>query len=94
LGNTRNNYLKRKYGITEDDYNILLKKQYGVCAICFKPPIKTNLCVDHNHKTGVIRGLLCKRCNYLLGVYHENGILLINAGFYLEEHKNDRESII
>ncbi|MGH7974764.1 MAG: endonuclease VII domain-containing protein [bacterium] len=56
--------LKYKYGITFDQYNTLVKKQNKKCAICFDD---NSLCVDHNHKTGKVRGLLCKSCNSRLG---------------------------
>lgn len=55
--------LRTKYGITEDDYNLLLKLQHGRCAICRTLPTKRRLCVDHCHKGGAVRGLLCNSCN-------------------------------
>lgn len=56
------------YGITIEDFNSLLKKQSGVCAICGKGPKgKSRLCVDHDHETGKVRGLLCYRCNMAIG---------------------------
>ena len=60
----------RRYGITLDDYNALLKKQGGTCAICKTAPTLKKLFIDHDHKDGRVRGLLCSRCNLLLG-YHE-----------------------
>lgn len=50
--------------LTVTEYDSLLKKQNGVCAICGKPPKKTRLAVDHDHKTGRVRGLLCFFCNF------------------------------
>lgn len=64
----RERALKAKYGITVADYDAMLAKQNGVCAICKFPPKRRRLAVDHNHKTGKVRGLLCWRCNYALGV--------------------------
>jgi|SRR5665213_1376959 len=55
--------LKLKYNLTSDDMHNLLKKQNNKCAICQK---KTKLVVDHDHKTGKVRGLLCKKCNMWL----------------------------
>lgn len=55
--------LRRVYGISLAQYNKQLKKQKGVCWICFRPPKRLRLAVDHNHKTGKIRGLLCMICN-------------------------------
>lgn len=65
---------ERVYGITIKDYNRMLKKQNNVCAIC-KKSIKDNgrrLFVDHDHKTGKIRKLLCYQCNTALGWYERN----------------------
>ena len=62
--------LKRKYGMTIDNYNLLLQEQGGCCAVCGKHVSENNtsLAVDHNHKTNHVRGLLCTFCNYeLLG---------------------------
>lgn len=62
--------LKSKYGLTDDEYNQMYISQNKSCAICeSKTPGKrvNNFSVDHCHETGVIRGLLCVRCNVLLG---------------------------
>lgn len=57
----RNKYLMSKYGITEGQYNEMVKKQNYRCAICrrHRNTFKNSLAVDHDHKTGKIRGLLC-----------------------------------
>ena len=62
-------YLFKKYGITLEQYNEILQKQDGKCLICKFPAkfFKRCLAVDHDHRTGVIRGLLCNRCNRQLG---------------------------
>lgn len=81
----RNTYLKRKYGITEEQYNELLLEQAGKCAICLKKPRTRALAVDHDHKTNEIRGLLCSRCNHgLLGNAHDSIEMLKRALDYLE----------
>jgi hypothetical protein len=68
MAHLRKHKLMQHYGITEEQYQELLKKQNGVCALCCKlPDSNRRLAVDHNHKTGKIRGLLCSRCNNLLG---------------------------
>jgi hypothetical protein len=61
--------IKRNYGITQKQYNELFLKQDGKCSICgtHQNELKYKLCVDHNHTTDEIRGLLCKRCNTVLG---------------------------
>ena len=59
---------KTLYGITQEDYNLLLEKQDGKCAICKRPPKEGKiLCVDHCHGTGKVRGLLCHGCNTAIG---------------------------
>jgi len=68
---TRSHRLKYKYGITLTEYNSILEKQNGVCAICHKLNYR-NLSVDHNHITGKIRGLLCDACNVSLGLLGED----------------------
>ena len=59
----RNDYLVRRYGITSADYEKILKSQGGRCAICGRLPRTRRLNVDHDHKTGKVRGLLCYTCN-------------------------------
>jgi hypothetical protein len=63
--------LKRKYGLTLDQFNKMLESQNGVCKICKSPDSgishSDRLFVDHCHKTNKIRGLLCNRCNSILG---------------------------
>lgn len=59
-------------------------KQGGKCAVCRKPPRPgKKLCVDHNHKTGAVRGLLCKRCNTALGFFYDEPLLMELAADYL-----------
>jgi hypothetical protein len=61
--NRRDNMLRKKYGIDIETYERMLRAQDGVCAICRRPPKTVRLNVDHDHKTGRVRGLLCFRCN-------------------------------
>lgn len=77
--------LKDRYGVTKEQYEQMLANQNGVCGIC-KKPCKTNqrLAVDHCHKTGRVRGLLCKSCNMSLGVVEKDG-WLARAFKYLEQ---------
>lgn len=63
--------LLNSYGLTEDDFNKLLKKQDYKCFICRKKSNKT-LHIDHCHKSGLVRGLLCFRCNFGLTFFDEN----------------------
>src|SRR5579859_3784018 len=61
------------YGLTPEEYDVLIKLQSGLCAICDKPETKivngtlSLLSVDHCHKTGKNRQLLCSQCNLMLG---------------------------
>ena len=76
--------LKRLYGITLEQYVEMFVAQGEVCAICKeKCPTKKSLSVDHNHETGIVRGLLCNRCNRALGMFQDNPALLIRAAEYL-----------
>lgn len=64
----KNWYLKKTYGITLDEYEVLADKQNNACAICGKECATGKmLAVDHNHKTGKVRGLLCFSCNIAIG---------------------------
>ena len=61
----RAGHLRRTYGITEAQYDLILQYQGGVCFICERPPPPgKNLQVDHDHKTNLLRGLLCWSCNH------------------------------
>jgi hypothetical protein len=64
----RNSFYKSRYGITIEDYDRILISQDGRCAICLRPPLPDRrLDVDHDHESGVVRGLLCPQCNRGLG---------------------------
>lgn len=84
----------RQFGISQDQFNQMLLKQNNVCAICKNPETvvwkKTNtikpLCIDHCHKTGKIRGLLCARCNTAIGLFKDSLNALISASEYLKAH--------
>ena len=81
----RRSYLKRKYGLTIEQYDAMLEAQGGVCAICKQPrPENRTLHVDHDHETGEIRGLLCFRCNNALGDFEEQYELFQKAADYLD----------
>lgn len=58
--------LQRTYGITSEQYKAMFVCQSGKCAICRRPPKKMPLNVDHDHKSGLVRGLLCWTCNHRL----------------------------
>lgn len=77
----RSSILKRLYGITRTRYDELVMMQDGKCAICHQVP--TKLVIDHDHETGLVRGLLCSPCNTSLGGFHEDVGNLVNAIKYL-----------
>lgn len=82
--------LKRKYGITPEQYDALLAEQSGVCGICGRPPRDDiALHVDHDHTTGRIRGLLCFRCNNALGDFEDDHDRLGAALHYLGRAPQD-----
>lgn len=89
----KNSKIKRVYGITIEKYNEMLVEQNGLCKICKKPEItklknKINgLAIDHCHKTGKIRSLLCLKCNSALGKFNDSIDLLQEAINYLKEFK-------
>jgi hypothetical protein len=76
--------LRRLYGITLADYRRLLTHQAGVCAVCGRPPVTRALHVDHDHRTKVVRGLLCHACNRLLVGRQRDPEKLRAAARYLE----------
>lgn len=79
-------WLKR-YSITRDQYEAMLEEQGNACALCRKEPKGSyNLAVDHDHKTGQVRGLLCAGCNRSLG-YVEDPKWRKAAVAYLKEHR-------
>ena len=86
--NTLRSNLKVKYSLSLEQYNALLKKQKGVCAVCHNPPIMKmgvmRLAVDHDHQTNEVRGLLCHTCNAGIGNLKDSISLLRAAVKYLQ----------
>ncbi len=80
------NNIKRLYNLTEEQYNQLLIYQNNRCAICKEEFINVKICIDHNHVTKKIRGLLCDNCNMMLGKVHDHPAILFNAIKYLESN--------
>lgn len=81
----RKSRLKRKYGLSLGDFERKIRIQDGLCAICGNSPTKKNLCVDHDHDTGKVRGLLCDNCNLLLGRINDDPTIIKSAAQYLEK---------
>jgi hypothetical protein len=91
----RDSYLRRRYGITEAEYEAILKKQKGVCWICGKPPKKRRLHVDHLHvkrdkhqlpeeTRKRVRGLLCWACNGAIAKFRDDAQRLRKAAKYCD----------
>lgn len=81
----RKRLLLRKFKLSVDDYDALLMVQHGVCAICGNPPEEGKvLSVDHCHKTNVVRGLLCPKCNTAIGMLNDDVKRLRAAIKYLQ----------
>jgi hypothetical protein len=87
----RERHLIRKYGITQSDYENMFNEQDGKCAICGKKQDKA-FDVDHCHKTGEVRGLLCTNCNRMIGHAADSPDRLIAAADYLMTRKSRRKS--
>jgi len=91
-------YLKQrkwsKAGVDGQRYQDMLREQNNVCAICYKPEKHRDgqsgkpkdLAIDHDHKTGAVRALLCSACNTALGLFNDDTALLDAAKAYLQSH--------
>jgi hypothetical protein len=79
------NRIRKLYGMSLLQYDIILKSQDGKCAICFRadPTGKGSFHVDHCHQTGEVRGLLCSRCNMMIGMASDSIEVLLRAVSYL-----------
>lgn len=76
--------LKRRYNLTTEEFNKLRELQQDKCAICGRI---RKLCVDHNHKTKEVRGLLCRKCNSALGYLEDSEKLTLNLLGYIRKYK-------
>ena len=81
--------VKYNYGITREEYLMMLNKQNNSCAICFvkfssKPDI------DHDHKTNKVRGILHRKCNQGIGLLQDSPAILMSAAIYLKGNPYDR----
>ncbi len=88
----RNNSLTQRYGISITVYENMVKEQKNRCKICNNAPDPNgarqnrNLSIDHCHKTGKVRGLLCHLCNRGIGLFREKEEIMENAIRYLKYH--------
>lgn len=86
----RKSHLKRRYGMTLEQYQVLFDAQEGCCAICGEHHTNvphSQLMVDHCHETGKVRQLLCDLCNTAIGKFKDKPELLDKAAAYLRKHR-------
>ncbi len=84
----RSNRLRISFSMSVDDYEAMYKAQKGACGLCEKQHMGgRRLAVDHDHKTGKIRALLCGNCNRGIGYLGDDAALLRKAADYLDSHK-------
>lgn len=76
--------IKYRYGLSLDEYISMFAAQNNQCAICKQ---EVRLCVDHDHETDKVRGLLCFKCNAALGLFNDSVDVLSRASDYLKAHK-------
>lgn len=80
--------LRKRYGITIEQFEAILHAQGGVCAVCKRGNVV--FCLDHNHKTLKVRGVVCLNCNLrVIGGARDNDELLINAALYVVDNPAD-----
>lgn len=79
-----------QFGMTIEDYDTLLEKQGGVCAVCKgeQSPPERRFCIDHCHLSGNVRGLLCFSCNVAIGHFRDSEDLMLSAIKYLRANEN------
>jgi len=77
----------RVYGLSDDDYNAILARQHGGCGVCKRTGLE--LCVDHDHATNKVRGLLCHNCNKALGLFQDNPDVTDAGSAYLRQSLGD-----
>ncbi|HEY8215763.1 MAG TPA: endonuclease domain-containing protein [Acidimicrobiia bacterium] len=79
-GGSRHYHLRRRYGFGAAEVDELIEGQGGVCPICGRPDPEH---VDHDHVTGVVRGVLCFNCNGGLGQFGDDPVRLVEAAAYI-----------
>lgn len=91
--NIEKSRLKRQYGITIEEYERMIVEQNNLCAICGKEETEKygKLAIDHDHNTGIVRGLLCHKCNRGLGCFDESEYILSNAIKYLLKNRKEKK---
>jgi len=90
--NNRRFRLRNKYNLTPDQADALLESQGGACAICKEDDPTGGWVVDHDHESGEVRGILCRKCNSGIGLLKDNADVLRAAMNYLERHASQQIS--
>lgn len=89
--------LKWRFGVTRDEWFALLNSQDGKCAICLeeikdtsvgKDDTRRRACLDHDHQTGKVRGLLCAKCNKAIGLLRDSLVIITRAADYIRRHES------
>jgi hypothetical protein len=84
----REYHLRRKYGITVPEYDELMRRQGSVCACCGSANGGVRAFhLDHDHRTGKVRGILCNNCNAALGLIRDDPEIALAMANYLKKHK-------
>jgi hypothetical protein len=88
--------MKTRYNLEIEEYNQMFVDCENKCMICgtHNDDLKRTLCVDHNHETGEVRGLLCSPCNSVIGYSHENIDVLYSAIKYLKKFNNKKLKLV
>ena len=82
-----NKRLLKVYGLSKEDRDTLFKAQENKCAICKSETSgRPGFSIDHDHKTGFVRGILCNTCNLILGRINDNTSILESMILYLKKH--------
>ena len=95
--NSRRHRYARYYGITVDDRNRMFAEQDGCCAVCRTPislrphPFEARAFVDHDHDTGIVRGLLCHRCNLAEGLLRSDPAVMRRLAEYVESARKEAQ---
>jgi hypothetical protein len=85
-GSSRHYHLIKRYGIGAAEVDELIRQQGGLCAVCGEREAKQ---VDHDHETGVVRGIVCLLCNAAMGAFHDDPVLIRRAIAYVKEHSSE-----
>lgn len=77
--------LRKRYGLTIEQFDLLVEEQMGVCPVCLGY-LGDDPCIDHDHETGKVRGVLCRKCNLMLGLAGDSLDVFYGAISYLEKN--------